>query len=348
MTIIYFILILGIIVCIHEFGHFLFAKKAGIYVYEFSIGMGPRIFKWNRKNDETTYSIRLLPIGGFVQMAGEDLEADEKSEIPKEKMMQNKKWYQRFLTIVAGVMFNFILAIVLLFVIALIHGAPYLGTRVGEVAENSPASLAGLETGDKILKVGKRNVRNSDMLMLEIQVQNGKETTFVVQKKDGKTKEIVITPTKITEKDNEGYQYGFSLSSKTETGIIGAIKYAFGKTISLVEQMIFIIGYLFTGKLALNSLAGPVGIFQVVGETAKTGILNIIYLIAFMSINVGFLNLLPIPAFDGGRLLFLIIEKIKRSPVSPKVENTIHSIGFALLMILMVVITYNDILRLFH
>lgn len=348
MTIVYFILILGIIVCIHEFGHFLFAKKAGIYVYEFSIGMGPRLFKWNRKNDETTYSIRLLPIGGFVQMAGEDLEADEKSEIPKDKMMQNKKWYQRFLTIIAGVMFNFILAIVLLFVIALIHGAPYLGTRVGDVAENSPAAIAGLEVGDKIIKVGNKKVNNSDMLMLEIQVQNGKETIFVVEKKDGKTKEIVITPKKVTVDKKEGYQYGFGLETKTEKGIIGAIKYAFGKTLSLVEQMIFIIGYLFTGKLALSSLAGPVGIFQVVGETAKTGILNIIYLIAFMSINVGFLNLLPIPAFDGGRLLFLIIEKIKRSPVSPKVENAIHSVGFVLLMILMVVITYNDILRLFH
>lgn len=348
MTIIYFILILGIIVCIHEFGHFLFAKKAGIYVYEFSIGMGPRLLKWNRKNDETTYSIRLLPIGGFVQMAGEDLEADEKSEIPKDKMMQNKKWYQRFLTIVAGVMFNFILALVLLFIIALIHGAPYLGTRVGEVSENSPAAIAGLETGDKIIKIGNRKVNNSDMLMLEIQVQNGKETTLVVEKKSGKKEEIVITPKKVTVDKKEGYQYGFGLETKTEKGIIGAIKYAFGKTISLVEQMIFIIGYLFTGKLALNSLAGPVGIFQVVGETAKTGILNIIYLIAFMSINVGFLNLLPIPAFDGGRLLFLIIEKIKRSPVSPKVENAIHSVGFILLMILMIVITYNDILRLFH
>lgn len=348
MTIVYFILILGIIVCIHEFGHFLFAKKAGIYVYEFSIGMGPRLFKWNRKNDETTYSIRLLPIGGFVQMAGEDLEADEKSEIPKDKMMQNKKWHQRFLTIIAGVMFNFILAIVLLFVIALIHGAPYLGTRVGEVTENSPAAIAGLEAGDKIIKVGNKKVNNADMLMLEIQVQNGKETIFVVEKKDGKTNEIVITPKKVIVDKKEGYQYGFGLETKTEKGIIGAIKYAFGKTISLVEQMIFIIGYLFTGKLALSSLAGPVGIFQVVGETAKTGILNIIYLIAFMSINVGFLNLLPIPAFDGGRLLFLIIEKIKRSPVSPKVENAIHSVGFVLLMILMVVITYNDILRLFH
>ncbi len=348
MTIIYFILILGIIVCIHEFGHFLFAKKSGIYVYEFSIGMGPRLFKWKRKNDETEYSIRLLPIGGFVQMAGEDLEADQKSQIPKEKQMQNKKWYQRFLTIIAGVMFNFILAIVLLFVISLIHGAPSLGTTIGEVTPNSPADQAGLEKHDKIIKVGNKKVNNSDMLMLQLQVISNKETTFVVLKQDGTEKTLSITPKKVTIHKQEGYQYGFSLESKTSHGLLPSLKYAFSKTASIVEQMIFIIGYLFMGKLSLSSLAGPVGIFQVVGETAKTGILNILYLIAFMSINVGFINLLPIPAFDGGRLLFLVIEKIKGSPVSPKIENTVHAIGFMLLMLLMVVITYNDILRLIH
>lgn len=347
MTLLYFIFILGVIVCIHEFGHFLFAKKSGIYVYEFSIGMGPRIFKWTRPNDETEYSIRLFPIGGFVRMAGEDLETDQKSEIPKEKQMQNKKWHQRFMTIIAGVLFNFILAIVLLFVIGLINGSPSLENRVGEVSEGSPASIAGLKKNDKIIKVGNKKVSNSDMLMLELQVQSKKQTTFVVEKENGSKKTITITPKKITE-DHESYQYGFSLDSKIEKGVFAAIKYAFSKTISLVEQMVYIIGYLFMGKLSLNSLAGPVGIFQVVGETAKAGFLNIIYLIAFMSINVGFINLLPIPAFDGGRLLFLIIEKIKRSPVSPNVENTIHAVGFVLLMLLMVVITYNDIVRLFH
>lgn len=348
MTIIYFILILGIIVCIHEFGHFLFAKKSGIYVYEFSIGMGPRLFKWNRKNDETEYSIRLLPIGGYVQMAGEDLEADKKSEIPKEKQMQNKKWYQRFLTIIAGVMFNFILAIVLLFIIALMNGAPSLGTKIGEVSSNSPAALAGLEKNDKIIKVGNRNVNNSDMLMLELQVGKEKSVTFVVEKEDKTKKTIKITPKKVEVDGNEAYQYGFSLEAKTSHNLLDCIKYAFKKTVSLIEQMIFIIGYLFMGTLSLNSLAGPIGIFQVVGETAKAGFLNIVYLIAFMSINVGFINLLPIPAFDGGRLLFLIIEKIKGSPVSPKVENAIHGVGFILLMLLMVLITYNDIVRLFH
>lgn len=348
MTIIYFILILGIIVCIHEFGHFLFAKKAGIYVYEFSIGMGPRVFKWKRKNDETEYSIRLLPIGGYVQMAGEDLETDQKSEIPKEKQMQNKKWYQRFLTIIAGVMFNFILAIILLFVIALIHGAPSLGTKIGEVSKDSPAFLAGLEAEDTIIKVGNKKVHNSDMLMLELQVNGSDKTIFEIETKNGTKKTITIEPKKVINNGVEGYQYGFSLNNEVKHGIIPGIQYAFGKTASIVEQMVFIVGYLCTGKLELNSLAGPVGIFQVVGETAKTGILNIIYLIAFMSINVGFINLLPIPAFDGGRLLFLIIEKIKRSPVDPKVENMIHGVGFILLMLLMVVITYNDILRLFH
>lgn len=345
MTIIYFILILGIIVCIHEFGHFIFAKKSGIYVYEFSIGMGPRLFKWKRQNDETEYSIRLLPIGGYVQMAGEDLDADQKSDIPKEKQMQNKKWHQRFLTIIAGVMFNFLLAIFLLFIIAFINGAPYLGTRIGEITKGSPAQQAGLEVGDKVIKVNNVKVNNSDRLMLEVQVHYGKDTTFTVEKANGEIKDIEIKPKK---KKDDTYQYGFSLGDKSSRNVIEAIKYAFCKTGSLIEQMVFIIGYLFTGKLALNSLSGPVGIYQVVGETAKAGIWNMIYLIAYMSINVGFINLLPIPAFDGGRLLFLIIEKIKRSPVSPKVENAIHSVGFILLMILMVVITYNDITRLIH
>lgn len=348
MTLIYFILILGVIVYIHEFGHFLFAKRAGIYVYEFSIGMGPRLFKWKRKNDETEYSLRLLPIGGYVAMAGEDLETDKKTGIPKEKQMQYKKWYQRFLTIIAGVLFNFILAIVLLFVIAMVNGAPSLGTKIGEVTKDSPAALAGLEKNDIILKVENKRIHTSDMLLLEMQVHSAKETNFQIRKEDGSIKTITITPKKVIVDGNEAYQYGFALNNEKEFGIFAALQYAFGKTLSVVEQMIYIIGYLFMGKLSLNSLAGPVGIFQVVGETAKAGFLNIIYLIAFMSINVGFINLLPIPAFDGGRLLFLVIEKIKGSAVNPKIENMIHGIGFALLMILMIVITYNDILRIFH
>lgn len=345
MTIIYFILILGTIVFIHELGHFLFAKKAGIYVYEFSIGMGPQLFKWKRKNDETIYAIRLFPIGGFVQMAGEEVEVDE--NVPKEKRMQSKTWMQRFMTIIAGIMFNFILAIVLLFIIGLINGCPTNKSYVGEVETDSPAFVAGLKSGSIITKIDGKKVNNYDKLMLEFQIRVGKKINFEITTSEGETKNIEITPETI-EKDGEtNYKYGFSLKTEKEHGIIASIKYAFSKTFSLVEQMFFIICYLFTGKLSLKSLSGPIGIFTVVGQTAKTGFINLIYLLALISINVGFINFLPLPAFDGGRILFLIIEKIKGSPVNPKVENIIHSIGFVLLMILMVLITYNDIINLF-
>lgn len=340
MTIIYFILILSIIVFVHELGHFLFAKKAGIYVYEFSIGMGPQLFKWKRKNDETVYSIRLLPIGGFVQMAGEEVEVDE--NIPKEKRMQSKTWFQRFMTIIAGIMFNFILAIVLLFIIGLVSGCPTNKTYVKVVESDSKAYEAGLTEGSVITKIDGKKVNNYDRLMLEFQVRIGDSIDFEVVTKEGETKNIVITPEKI----NESYKYGFSLTTNVEHGFIASLKYAFRKTASLTEQMFFTVCYLFTGKLSLSSLSGPVGIFTVVGETAKTGLINLVYLLALISINVGFINFLPLPAFDGGRILFLIIEKIKGSPVNPKVENIIHSIGFILLMLLMVVITYNDIIRL--
>lgn len=344
MTIIYFILILGIIVFVHEFGHFLFAKKAGIYVYEFSIGMGPQIFKWNRKNDETMYSIRLFPIGGYVQMAGEEVEVDEK--IPKEKRMQSKTWFQRFMTVIAGIMFNFILSLVLLFIIGLVSGCPTNKTLIGMVEENSMAYNAGLEAGSTIVKIDNKKVHNYDRLMLEFQVRIGDAIDFEVITKDGETKTVTIAPEKIVNDDKVSYKYGFSLETPREYGFIASIKFAFRKTLSLIEQMFFTVCYLFTGALSIKNLSGPIGIFTIVGETAKTGFINLIYLLALISINVGFINFLPLPAFDGGRILFLIIEKIKGSPVNPKVENIIHSIGFILLMILMIFICFNDITNL--
>lgn len=345
MTIIYFIFILGTVVFIHELGHFLFAKKAGVYVYEFSVGMGPQIFKWKRKNDETEYSIRLFPIGGFVQMAGEEVEVDE--NIPKDRRLQSKTWFQRFMTTIAGIMFNFILAIILLFVVGLVSGSPKNHPYVSVVSEDGNAYKAGMEVGSVITKIDGVKVNNYDRLILEYQIRLGENITFEVKNKDGQIKEITVEPEKVEEDGITTYKYGFNLTDEVETGFLSAIKYSFTKTFSLIEQMFFTIIYLITGKLSLANLSGPVGIFSIVGEAAKTGFINIIYLLGFISINVGFINFLPIPAFDGGRILFLIIEKIKGKPVNPKVENIIHSIGFMLLMLLMVVITYNDITRLF-
>ena len=346
MTILYFIFVLGVTIMIHELGHFLFAKKAGIYVYEFSLGMGPRIFHFKRKNDETIYAIRLFPIGGFVSMAGEDMEAD--ASIPAERQMCNKKWIERFLTIIAGVLFNFILAIVLLFTVALLHGTPAMKPYIDTLEMDYPIYDTHITEGDLIVGINGKKINSMDRLLLEMQIRTKQDLEITVQHKNGEKETVTVTPVEVIENGTKVYRYGFTLDNQTKSGILPAIQYAFYKTGSLIEQMGLIIGYLFTGKLSLNNLAGPIGIFNIVGETAKTGFSNLLYLIAYLCINVGFINIVPLPAFDGGRLLFLIIEKIKGSRVSPKTENTIHSIGFLLLMILMVLITYNDIIRLFH
>ena len=345
MTLIYFIIVLGVTVLIHELGHFIFAKKADIYVYEFAIGMGPRIFKWKRKNDETVYSIRLFPIGGFVSMAGEDIEEDP--NIPKDRQLQSKGWIARFLTIIAGVLFNFLLALVLLFIVGLVNGVPNNKPIIAELDPNYPAYESGLKVNDQIISINGKKVKSTDRMLVEMQINVGSEIVVGVKHEDGTIENIKIKPI-LTEKNGESsYLYGFTLDNSYKSGFIPALKYSFTKTYNLLEQMSVIIKYLFTGKLSLDNLAGPVGIFNVVGKSAKAGIISILYLIAYLCINVGFINLIPLPAFDGGRLLFLIIEKIKGSKVNPKIENTIHSIGLALLMVLMVVITYNDIIRLF-
>ena len=343
MTLVYMILILGIIVFIHEFGHFLFAKKAGIYVYEFSLGMGPIIFKFNRKNDETEYSLRLFPIGGFVRMAGEEVELDE--EIPVDKRMQSKTWIQRFLTVIAGIMFNFILAIVVFFIVGLSNGASQNKPYISFVSDGVNSDLVNV--GDKIIGINGKRVVFTDVFVLEVQLSNGKPLNLRIRDVDGNEKDVVLNPIEITENGKTSYKYGIGLGDDVKTGVFASIKYAFVKFISLIVQMVLVIVNLFTGKLGLSSLSGPVGIFNVVGESAKAGFVDLIYLLGFISLNVGFMNILPIPALDGGRILFLIIEKIKGSKVDVKVENTIHTIGFALLMLLMLVITFNDIIKLF-
>lgn len=335
MTLIYFILILGVTVFIHELGHFIFAKKANIYVYEFSIGMGPKLFSFKRKNDETTYAIRLFPIGGFVQMAGESL---DDNDVPKDRWLTSKTWNQRFATIIAGILFNFILAFVILFAIGLVNGSPQVKAVIGSVEENSQAAAVGLAKGDVIVGVNNKKIWSVDHFMLELSIKQEDNILLEITNDNlSRTVEIELTEEPI----------GIMLDGTSSKGILNALSYSFFKIIALVHQMVLVIFYLITGTLTLSSLAGPIGIFNIVGDAAKFGFLNILYLNALISVNVAFINLLPIPAFDGGRLLFLIIEKIKGKPVDPKVENTIHAIGFAFLMVLMIVITFNDVLRLF-
>ena len=346
ITLILFLLILGLIVLVHEFGHFLMAKKAGIYVYEFSIGFGPKLFSFIRKNDETEYMIKLIPLGGYVALAGEEeLEEDDKLKIPEDKKLYNKSILQRFLVMIAGVTNNFILGFILLFIMGLMSGAVFNTNEIENIMKDYPLYNEGVRDGDKIIEINGAKIKNYDDIQTEIAISGGKsKLNMQILKKDGTKKNISVKP-KYNKKD-KNYYYGISIKSYEEKGIIGAVKYAGYKFTSIYKSMIVVIKCLFTGKVGLGSLSGPVGIYGVV-DTAKASLVMLIYLTAYLSINVGFINLIPFPAFDGGRVLFLIIEKIKGSKINPKVEASINYVGFMLLMLLMIIITIKDVLNLF-
>lgn len=346
VTLILFILILGSIVFVHEFGHFMMAKLNGVYVYEFAIGMGPKI--WSKKGKETEYTLRAIPIGGFCMMAGEDLEDDDLKKIPKEKRLQAKKPWQRFLIMFFGAGNNFICAVLLLFLIGLIWGGSSMEPVVTSVVKNSAAATSGVEAGDRVLEINGHFIATTDDISLYLAIANPEEASDIKVRKENKKVETYSVQPKKKKVDGETtYQYGIGMQQDVEKGILPALEFTGKKTISIFKQMAVTVGYLFTGGISISQLSGPVGIFSVVGEQSSAGIMNILYLVAFLSINVGFINLLPIPAFDGGHILFIIIEKIKGSPVKPETENMIHTVGLFLLMLLMVVITFNDILRLF-
>lgn len=346
LTLIMLILILGIIILVHEFGHFITAKKAGVHIYEFSIGMGP-IIKTFKGKDKIDYNIRAFPIGGFVSMAGEVYEDDDSKKIKKEDFMCNKKWWQRVIILAAGVFNNFVLAIIVLFVMALIWGAQSMEPKIGEVIAEYPISEAGIVAGDKILAINDHKVSSWDQAQIYLVMKSDNDVyKFRIEHKNGKVEDYEIKP-KVT-KNEEGEEvraFGFKIQQNESRGFLASVKYAFQKFGSLISTMFITVINLFTGKIALSSLSGPVGIYQVVGQSLSAGINQIVYLVAFLSINVGLINILPIPAFDGGRILFLIIEKIKGSPVNQKFENWCHTIFFILLMLLMVYITIFDIIR---
>lgn len=345
MTLILFLLILGLIVFIHEFGHFIMAKKNGIYVYEFSLGFGPKLFSFKRKNDETEYMIKLIPLGGYVMLAGETNE-DDKS-IRDDQKLYNKGFLAKISVMVAGVFNNFVLGFILLFIIGLAFGTDFSTNKLDDIPKDYPLYKAGARDGDLVTKIDNVNIKNYDDIQVALALANYKKINITVKKKDNKEYTYKIKP--IKDKEDGNYYYGIGIQIKTGKGIIDAFKYAYTKFISIFKGLIIIIISLFTGKLGLNSLSGPVGIYTVVGEASKgsMAVYNLLYLTAYLSINVGFMNILPFPAFDGGQAFLLIIEKITGKKISMKIKSAINSVGFVLLMILMVYVTIKDILRLF-
>ena len=339
LNILLFIFILGILVFVHEFGHFMTAKRSGVYIYEFSIGMGPEI-KSIKGKDGVKYSIRALPLGGYVQMAGEIYEDDDTKIIPKEKFMCNRPWYQRLVILVAGVFNNFLLAIIILITIGAIWGSPTLTPEVGEVKEGYPAAKAGMQNGDIIKSI------------------NGKKTTtwakaqllLLVKDKDGiyEIETLKIKPKVIKdEQGNKSQVFGITTTGEIRHGFLNAIKYGFEKFCSTIDQMWLTIVSLFNGSISVKSLSGPVGIYTVVGASRKSGIQSVLFLIAYLSMNLGLMNILPIPALDGGHVLFLLIEKISGRKINAEVESKITVFFFFLLIALMIYISIFDVIRIF-
>ena len=345
LSIITFILMLGILVFVHEFGHFITAKKSGVHIYEFSIGMGP-IIKTIEGKDGINYSIRALPIGGFVQMAGEVYEDDETKKIPKDKFLCNKPWYKRLIILCAGVFNNFLLAIILLFFLALTNDVARVVPVIDDVTKDSPAAEAGLKPGDKIIEVEGTKASSWDKVVLLLSLDEDREKYDLVIERKGKEKEITV---KLDVKENkEGTKskvLGITMGANGK-GFTKSLRYAFEKFYATLDQMAYTVGGLFTGKVSINALSGPVGIFEVVDAKREQGLAEIVYLTAYLSINLGLMNILPIPALDGGHVLFVLIELITRKKVNAKVEGIATTIFFFLLMALMLYVTIHDIIRL--
>lgn len=346
--------ILGIIILVHEFGHFIWAKTFGVHIYEFSIGMGPLLHTHKGKKDGINYNIRAIPIGGFVSMAGEVYDSGEVDEnnkkIKKDKLMCNKKWWQRLIILVAGVVNNFILAIVILFIYTLIWGGGAITPKVLNVVEDKPAAAAGLKSGDVITNINGYNVSSWDKAQIILYYKDTNEYyTFEVKHTDGTKEEIKIKPEIIKDEETgaESKLFGIQIDAEDTSNVFKSFVYSIRKFNSIISSMVYTIWGLISGKIGLSALSGPVGIYEAVGETINYGINYFLYILAFLSINVGFINILPFPAFDGGHVLFLIIEKIKGSPVNAKIENTCHLIGFILVFLLMIVVTISDIIKLF-
>ena len=430
--IIAFILIFFVVVTIHEFGHFIVAKKSGILCQEFAIGMGPKIF--HKKIGETNFTIRLLPLGGYVKMPDnvfdfnndvsmydlkkgmnirlkldkedkvekiildesndmellpihlEDFDLTEKLFIrgfvgdeseyfevrkdacvvfggmeeqiaPLDKMFSSHSWGKKFWTLFAGPLMNFFLAAVIFIGLAFYTGVPVNNddAKLGVVADNSPAQTAGLKVGDTITEVNGQSISTWTGFVEKIKESNGQELTLKVNR-DGSIQEVKVTPKEEVTKNKKGeevktYKVGIGKYQETKKGFVDSIKYGLQETLHygtlIFTAIINLFVSLFTGGFSLNQLGGPVAIYEMSSSAAKSGLVTTLQWTGILSVNLGLMNLIPIPVLDGGRIIFVIYEAIFKKPINKKAQYYM-TITFGLLMVaLMLAVTWNDIQRLF-
>lgn len=331
MYIIAAIITFGILILIHELGHFTMAKLNGIKVEEFAIGMGPQIFKVNGK--ETLYSIRILPIGGYVKMLGDEGESTDP------RAFNNKSPLRKLSVVLAGPVMNFILGIILFAIIAAAKG--YLSPIVDKVVPNQPAAVMGIKGGDKILKVNGSKILTWEDFVTGVYTSAGK-TMDITYLRDGETKSVKVTPVK-DPKENR-FIVGVYPTAVEKPTIGQSISYGFIETNSLVKQTFSFLKSAFRGKVSKNDFGGPVTIIKLSGAAAKAGILSLTAFGAYITVQLGIFNLLPIPALDGGYIFLFLFELITGKKVDQNKVGVINYVGFALLMGLMVLVTIKDIL----
>ena len=425
--IIAFILIFFVVVTIHEFGHFIVAKRSGILCQEFAIGMGPKIF--HKKIGETNFTIRLLPVGGYVKMPDNvfdfnndmsvydlkkgmkvSLKLDENDNVekivldksndmdllplelnefdlteklfvegfvgdkieryevrkdacvafggmeeqiaPVERMFSSHSWGKKFWTLFAGPLMNFILALAIFLGISIYSGVPSNPTRLGEIAANYPAYSSGLKEGDVVEQVNGKSVTTWNEMTKEIVGSNGSELTLKISR-DGSQQEIKVTPKEeiSVKKGKEVKTYKLGINQAYEKDLVGSIKNGFEQTL-FYGTMIFmgivnLFASLFSGGFSLNQLGGPVAIYEMSSAAAQSGLLTTLRWTGILSVNLGLMNLIPIPVLDGGRIIFVIYEAIFKKPINKKAQYYL-TVAFGLLMVaLMLAVTWNDIQRLF-
>ncbi|WP_407272182.1 RIP metalloprotease RseP [Radiobacillus sp. PE A8.2] len=415
-TIIAFILMFGLLVFVHEFGHFIFAKKAGMLVREFAIGMGPKVF--SIKKSETLYTIRLLPLGGYVRVAGEDpeivdlkagqhiglefnsqgnvnkiivnnkskhpnsrvieveradldhrlviegYEVDEEEKLffnidpqavyvmdenetqiaPYDRQFASKTKRQRAMQLFAGPLMNFLLTVVIFLVLGLLQGVPANNALIGDVLEDSPAAEAGFQKGDEVVQIEGSTISTWNQFQTLVQDSPEEELAMTVIR-DNERVDLTVVPARLEAQDRVVGQVGVQIA--LEKSVFKAVPYSIEQTYSWAKMILVNLGMLVTGQFSIDMLSGPVGIYDVTDQVVQTGFYNFLTWTAALSVNLGIINLLPLPALDGGRLMFVGLEAVRGKPIDPQKEGIVHFIGFALLMLLMIVVTWNDIQRLF-
>jgi regulator of sigma E protease len=346
-----FIIVLGVLIFFHEFGHFLIARLFGVGVEKFSLGFGPRLI--GKKIGITDYRLSAIPLGGYVKMVGEEPDAEITPEyLPLS--FTHKHVAKRMLIVAAGPVFNILLAIIIFLGIFFVSGTFIMKPSIGSVREGSPAATAGLEKGDLIIRINGAEISSWDEMAEIINASEGSPLSISVQRQES-ILNFSIAPEQIPTQNIFGeniqrYVIGITASGQSfsrSLNFFEALSESLIQSYRVTELMVVIIAKLIKGDISTDTLGGPIMIAQMAGDSAKAGVGSLIFFIALISINLAIINLLPIPVLDGGHLLFFLIEAIKGSPVSIKVREVAQQVGLFILILLMILVFYNDISRIF-